>query len=66
MPVSAHGWPRRFAAGNDQPGTWSIWVVWPLLVWTQVLLVHALVTYPRRPVAEADVERELERFEREG
>jgi hypothetical protein len=62
---ASHGWPHRFSAGNDRPGTWSIWVVWPLLVWTQVLLVHALVTYLRRPVSEDAVERELERLERD-
>jgi len=45
--------------------TWSVWVVWPLLVWTQVLLAHALVTYLRRPVSEAEVRRELERLERD-
>jgi hypothetical protein len=32
--------------------TWSMWVVWPRLVWTQILLVHALVTYLRRPVTD--------------
>jgi hypothetical protein len=62
---ASHGWPDRFAAGNDQPGTWSIWVVWPVLVWTQIVLVHALVTYLRRPVSEAAVEREVERLERD-
>jgi hypothetical protein len=63
---ASHGWPHRFAAGNDRPGTWSLWVFWPLLVWTQIVLVHALVTYLRRPVSEAEVERELERLERDG
>jgi hypothetical protein len=62
---SAGGWPDRFAAGNDRPGTWSVWIVWPVLVWTQILAVHALVTYLRRPVPEAEVRRELERLERE-
>jgi hypothetical protein len=62
---ASHGWPDRFAAGNDRTGTWSIWVVWPVLVWTQIVLVHALVSYLRRPVSEAAIERELERLERD-
>jgi hypothetical protein len=33
------------------PRTWSMWVVSPLLVWTQILLVHALVTC-LRPVTD--------------
>jgi len=62
---ASHGWPDRFAAGNDRPGTWSTWIVWPVLVWTQIVLVHALVTYLRRPVSEAASGRELERLERD-
>jgi hypothetical protein len=61
---SAGGWPDRFAQGNDRPGTWSVWIVWPLLVWTQILLVHALVTFLRRPLPESDVDHEFERLQR--
>jgi hypothetical protein len=46
-------------------GTSGTWIVWPLLVWTQILLAHALVTFLRRPVSEAEVERELEPLERD-
>jgi len=37
-------------------GPSSMWVVWPLLFWTQILLAHVLVTYLRRPVPDAELE----------
>jgi hypothetical protein len=57
-------WPHRLSQGSGTPGEWNVWILWPLLFWGQILCVHALVTYLRRPTTEADVEREFERMTR--
>jgi hypothetical protein len=52
---------------------WVIWALigagfpWPLIVmggWGVGLLMHAYDVYGRRPIAEQDVEREIERLRR--
>ncbi len=68
-----HTWPSRFASAPDVAGTWDPWYFWVAGVWLIVLAVHALRAYLgppvgplgryiRRPVAQAELGRELERL----
>ena len=68
-----HTWPSRFASAPDVAGTWETWFFWVAGIWTIILVVHALRTYfgppigpigryIRRPVAQAELDREVERL----
>lgn len=68
-----HTWPSRFASAPDVAGTWDPWFFPVAGIWFVALVVHALRTYLgpavgplgryiRRPVAEAEVGREIERL----
>jgi hypothetical protein len=64
-------WPSRFASDPDVAGTWDPWLFFVVGIWLIALLIHALRTYfgppigriaryIRRPVTDAELERELE------
>ena len=68
-----HTWPSRFASAPDVAGTWETWFFWVAGIWAIILVVHALRTYfgppigpigryIRRPVAQAELDREVERL----
>lgn len=68
-----HTWPSRFASAPDVAGTWDPWFFWAAGIWAIVLGIHALRAwfgppvgplgrYIRRPVPEAEVERQIERL----
>jgi len=65
-----HTWPSRFASAPDVAGTWDPWFFWFAGIWLIILAVHALKTYfgptmgplgryIRRPVTEAEIDREI-------
>ena len=69
-----HTWPSRFASAPDVAGTWDPWFFWVAGIWFIILAVHALRTYfgppvgplgryIRRPVAEAEIDREIEQLQ---
>jgi hypothetical protein len=71
-----HTWPSRFASAPDVAGTWDPWFFFVAGIWALIIVIHALRTYfgppmgpigryIRRPVPEAELEREVERL-REG
>lgn len=70
-----HTWPSRFASAPDVAGTWDPWFFFVAGIWFVVLLIHAARTcfgppigpigrYIRRPVAQAEVDCEVERLTR--
>jgi hypothetical protein len=69
-----HTWPSRFASDPDVAGTWDPWFFFVAGIWAIILVVHGLRAYfgppigplgryIRRPVPDAQLEREIERLE---
>jgi hypothetical protein len=70
-----HTWPSRFASDPDVAGTWDPWFFFVAGIWAIILVVHALKTYfgltvrpvgryIRRPVTDAEIDREIARMRR--
>jgi hypothetical protein len=68
-----HTWPDRFASAPDVAGTWDPWFFWVAGIWAIILVAHGLKTYfgptvgpigryIRRPVTDAEVNREISRM----
>ena len=68
-----HTWPSRFASAPDVAGTWDPWFFFVAGIWFVILLVHALRAYLgppigplgryiRRPIVQAELDREVERL----
>jgi hypothetical protein len=68
-----HTWPSRFASDPDVAGTWDPWLFFVAGIWFVILVIHGLRTYfgppigpigrfIRRPVTQAEVDREVERL----
>jgi 2TM domain len=68
-----HTWPSRFASDPDVAGTWDPWFFFVAGIWATILVVHALKTYfgptigpvsryIRRPVTDAEIDREIARM----
>jgi 2TM domain len=68
-----HTWPSRFASAPDVAGTWDPWFFWVAGIWFIALAIHALRTYLgppigplgryiRRPIPNAELDREAERL----
>ena len=58
---NAGGWPTGFATGR-RDHDWDPWIVYPVVASVAALVAHAWVVFGRRPVTEADVQRELVRL----
>lgn len=67
-------WPERFASDPDVAGTWDPWFFFVAGIWFIVLVLHGLRTYfgppidpigryVRRPIPEAEPDRQDERLE---
>jgi hypothetical protein len=72
-----HTWPDRFASAPDVAGTWDTWFFFVAGIWAIVLAVHAVRTflgppvgpigrYIRRPIAQDELDRAVERLEKRG
>ena len=68
-----HTWPSRFASAPDVAGTWDPWFFFVAAIWFVILVIHALRAYLgppvgplgryiRRPIAKAELDREVERL----
>ncbi len=68
-----HTWPSRFASAPDVAGTWDPWFFFAAGIWFIILVIHALRTdlgppvgplgrYIHRPIAKAELDREVERL----
>jgi hypothetical protein len=67
-----HTWPSRFASDPDVAGTWDPWFFFVAGIWLLILAFHGLRTYLgpalgpigryiRRPIGQAELDREIER-----
>ena len=64
--LSSGGWPQRLS-GNDNPGDWSPWIIWVVLVWGFYIAVTAVALHYRRPpVDDREIDRELVRLAGKG
>ena len=70
--VEEDTWPSRFASDPDVAGTWDPWFFFAAGIWFIALVIHGLRTYLgprvgpigryiRRPISEAELDREIER-----
>ena len=68
-----HTWPSRFASAPDVAGTWDPWFFFVAGIWFIILVIHAfraylgppigpLGRYIRRPIARAELDREVDRL----
>ncbi len=68
-----HTWPSRFASAPDVAGTWDPWFFFVAAIWSIILVIHALRAYlgppvgplsryVRRPIAKAELDREVKRL----
>jgi len=58
---NAGGWPTGFATGR-RDRDWDPWIVYPLVAIGAYLGVSGWLAYRRRPITEAEVDREMERL----
>jgi hypothetical protein len=59
---NAGGWPTGFRTGR-QNHDWDPWIMYPLIAGTLAVAVHAWVAFGRRPLTEADIQREVGRMD---
>lgn len=59
---NAGGWPTKgFSESSGLPNEWNFWIIYPVIAWVLLTAVGAWRAYGRRPISEADVNREIER-----
>jgi hypothetical protein len=58
---NAGGWPTGFATGRRNRD-WDPWIMYPLVAIGAYLAISGWLAYRRRPITEADVDREMERL----
>jgi 2TM domain-containing protein len=69
-----HTWPSRFASAPDVAGTWETWFFSVAGIWSLIVAIHAVRAYLgppvgpigryiRRAVAQAELEREVQRLQ---
>lgn len=64
---NAGGWPSHgFSQSSSIPHVWNDWIIWPAMFWAFVMAVRAYAVFFRRPVGEAEIQREMNRIRQEG
>jgi hypothetical protein len=59
---NAGGWPTvGFSQSSGIPHVWNIWIIYPAIAWVFLEVAGGLSVYLRRPVAESQIKREMER-----
>jgi len=61
---SASGWPTHGFTQSSWPlvpHVWNVWIIWPTMVWVLWIAVDAWWTFGRKPITEAEIQREIER-----
>ena len=61
---SADGWPKHLSSRSRYPGDWDPWIIWVALIGGVLVAIAGLRAYylDRRPITEADIDREVERM----
>jgi hypothetical protein len=61
---AAGGWPTDGFTQSSWPvipNVWNSWIIWPAMVWVLWLAGDAWWTFGRRPITEAEIQREIDR-----
>jgi len=59
---NAGGWPTKgFSQSSGIPNEWNFWIIYPFIGWLLLTAVAAWFTYGRKPISEADINKEIER-----
>jgi 2TM domain-containing protein len=59
---NAGGWPTSgFSQSSGIHDVWNYWIVYPIAGWVLVMAARAWSVYGRKPIAESEIEREIER-----
>jgi len=60
---NAGGWPTNgFSNSSSIPHVWNDWIIYPLIVIGLGVAIDAWNTYRRKPITEAEIEREMDRL----
>lgn len=61
---SADGWPEHLSSRSRYPGDWDPWIIWVALIGGVLVAIAGVRAYylDRRPITEADIDREVERL----
>lgn len=59
---NAGGWPvNGFSESSGIHDVWNYWIIYPLIVWVLVTAASAWNVYGRKPISEAEIDREMRR-----
>jgi H+/Cl- antiporter ClcA len=59
---NAGGWPTSgFSQSSGIPNVWNYWIVYPFGAWVLFTAAGAWRVYGRKPISEAEIQREMER-----
>ena len=59
---NAGGWPTHgFSQSSGIHDVWNFWIIYPLAGLGLILAGHAWFVYGNKPITEREIEREIER-----
>ncbi|HUC25680.1 MAG TPA: 2TM domain-containing protein [Streptosporangiaceae bacterium] len=59
---NAGGWPTKgFSQSSGIPNVWNYWIIYPAIAWVLLTGADALRVFWRKPITEAEIEREIDR-----
>jgi hypothetical protein len=57
------GWPTAgFSQSSSIPHVWNIWIIYPVLGLWLALVIDAWNTFGKKPIAESEIRREMDRL----
>ena len=58
---NAGGWPTSgFSQSSGIPNVWNYWIIYPAIAWVLITAADAWLVFGRRPVSEAEIQREID------
>ena len=59
---NAGGWPTQgFSDSSSIPNVWNNWIIYPAIAWALLTAGDAWWVFGRKPVSEAEIQREMKR-----
>jgi hypothetical protein len=59
---NAGGWPTNgFSQSSGIPNVWNYWIIYPLIAWVLLTAANAWRVFGRKPISEAEINREIGR-----
>lgn len=59
---NAGGWPTSgFSQSSGIANVWNYWIIYPAIAWVLLTAGDAWWVFGRKPVSEAEIQREMER-----